>query len=412
MRRLTMTTTACLLILCTGVSGCATTGDAAAPGRTAAAADTCQALRKPFDRARTYVRDQAVAGAVTGALLGALTGAITGDGKGKNIARGAVAGAVTGGVLAYVAAKKQSARDASELQSLIDNDFAAEMGVYSVMAGNLAALGDCRRGQLHALREDLEAGRVDKAQGRVRLDALERAIAQDDVVISAAAQVQSRRVIYYAQAQGVAEGLQETQLSSEAEVVRYLGGDAEVDRYRAQVTLVGGDDETDAARPGAMAPIADSAESAAATRTAYAKASGARVRTQPSTSAAEVTFLAPGTAVQVVGPAKADAAWSEVRHDGKTGFIRSDLLGASRPAKAAAAAPRQAAVANAGTPAPARPARPKGPRLIKVSMPMVAATRPKDRTRQAVAAGRSFADVKKASDAATARSVAYLNGLV
>jgi hypothetical protein len=243
----------------------------------------------------------------------------------------------------------------------------------------------------------LEAGHVDKIQGRAKLDEIERAIAQDDVAISAAAQVQTRRVIYYAQAQGVAEGLQESQIADEAQVVRYLGGEAAVDRYRAQVTVV--DDEDDEDDDGSTT-LASSGE----TRTAYAKASGARVRAQPTTEAAEVVFLKPGTAVQVVGPAQANPAWSEVRHAGKSGFIRSDLLASTRPAKAAAPVIVAAA--------PVKPGRPKGPTLVRVSTPMVAASAPKDRARQAIGARRSFADTRTADKAATLRELEALRRLV
>lgn len=386
-------TTACALALATVLSGCATTSMPAT--QIGGVADSCQPLRKPFDKARNYVRDQAVQGAVAGAAVGLLAGVLAGGDR-RDIAKTTVAGAFTGSVVAYIAARRQNATTVGELQSLIDNDFAPEMGLYSAMAVNLAALGDCRRGQLHALREDLEAGRVDKAAGAARLAEIKQAIDGDDAVISAAAQVQTRRVIYYAQAQGLAEGLKEAQVNDEAKVVSYLGGDAEVDRYRAQVTVLAEEDEPPA--PVRAAPTV--------TTTAYAKASGARIRAQPTTQSAEVTFLKPGAVVQVVGRATADPAWSEVRHDGKTGFIRSDLLTASRQVAAPSAVP-PTVVAK-----PAPPRKPKGPKLIRVSAPTVVAAAPKDRARQALAAHRSFTDVRKADKTAILQAYADIERLI
>ena len=358
-----------------------------------AAADTCAPLRAPFDRARNYVRDKTMQGVAVGVAGGLLATFLAGGHGGGDYLKGAAAGAMFGGLTAYIAAKRQQTQDVAQLQSLVSNDFDPEMQVYSGLASSLARLGDCRRAQVYSIRTEFEAGTITKDVARTRLATVQQAVAADDALVAAAAQVQTQRVGYFARAYGSLSGYSDGQLADDAQAASLVAGN-ETGRYMAPIQVVRVSAPLRPDLPGVEAPAPEPI-------TQYAiPAQGVRLLIEPAIGGSLVALIPQGATVSVTGPAY-DPAWSEVEWNGRHGYVFGATLGDDPPviARAAAKGRKGRAKAKAVAPPPApppvarvRPVRvePKGPQVLKVNTSKLPpAATPQQKVAAAAAAART-----------------------
>jgi outer membrane lipoprotein SlyB len=128
----------------------------------------------------------AAVGAVGGAILGGLIAAAAGGRRGNiatGAAIGAVAGGVTGAAAGYYNARRQQAADQAQLNSVIAGDLAKENAELDRTQLAFNMLMDCRFASAGRVRNDLNTGRISRAQAEA-LMANYRALMQRDVQLA------------------------------------------------------------------------------------------------------------------------------------------------------------------------------------------------------------------------------------
>ena len=282
-------------------------------------ADQCGELRKPFSRIKNYRANQALKGAGLGALAGLATGVLVNSGKSNksSVLPYVFAGAAAGGVIGYVSSKAQQASDRDEVQRAIASDFTGEVDNYDPLAQNIADLGNCRREQIYSVQRDYQTQVIDQAEARKRLALLETWVKKDDQEISGAADKQTERIAYYAQAQRLAEGAKPEDTQSADANYSYYDDAA----LRPAVSVTQSED-------GAAPPPPPVTTPAVATLFVSNK-SGANLRDQPAPNGRKVATIPYRASAEV--RASSVQGWYEVRWNGQTGYASSSLFNGSLP---------------------------------------------------------------------------------
>jgi hypothetical protein len=376
-----------------------------AKAKAAKFADDCAVHRKPFAKIKNYRTNQMLKGALKGALAGLVTGlavnALTPDEyyydkqgrlvkKSKSVLPWVLAGAVGGGVAGYVASRSKAAANREELQALIAADYSKDVQTFSPLAQQLADLGNCRRTQILRVQVQHESGQINAAEGKKRLTLIQKWLAQDDKLISAAAKKQTESVSTYARAVAIADSDDPEKVGTEQEVVTRIESQSAEYAPLIHATYVTGFDPAGASA--APPPLPAVAPPSVYFVTAK---SGARLRTAPSATSAILAVLPHAAAV----PAKlsADGQWYEATWDGKRGYVHRDLLSATGPA-----------VRSAGPAAPPVQAGPPPGRSVKMLRIQRTAAKPRtprDQVRIAVSDGASVRQVRAADKAATSSAL-------
>ena len=353
--------------------------------------DSCVALRKPFQRVKDAARTQVIVGGILGAAGGFLAAKqqhATNDQTTRMILGGMTLGAMAG----YFNARRQQGETAAQLQASVADDFEPRVAMYSKIAENLADLGNCRRGQVFAIQQDYEAHAATVDESRTRLAWVQRWIEEDDVLVSAVAKTQSQRVASYAQAYGLASGMSEAQVTVPSQAISNLG-EAQINRYEGSVAV-------DAASEANGSRAANAGQNGVFR---YAKpAGGARLRSTADTAGAQIAMIPQGAAVEVANTGSGPLGWSEVRWNGKTGFVRNDLLSDKPPS-----------INSPKVAPPSAPPKRSGPRTVLVRpSAKPAPVTPVEHAQAAAAAQRTVERTRQADRTATASALAEAQALL
>lgn len=338
--------------------------------------DECAALRKPFTKMKNRKMTSTVVGAVLGGLVGALAGSqmkkqetyVDKDGnvRVKETNRALEMGLLGAGVGAlggYLSSLEKARNDREALRAALQkqNENRAQ---FSQLPQQIADLGNCRNEQMATIGRQVETGEITPEEGFVRLEKVDKWVADDDRTISKAAGEDTESIISYAQYTAVAV---DGKPAAEVEAA----GDAIIDQYAAQaakfepgvqVVYDGGEafsaeeyarsvaEELPMTEGEAQTAGAGQADEVPFTVAFVSARNGARLREGPSTDTEVVASLPNRKQIEVRPSTVTD--WLEARADALSGFISAPLVSNTRPAEVAVAAPKKpkALPKGAGTP--------------------------------------------------------------
>ena len=143
------------------------------------ASDPCRAQRAVLDQSNDYFVQNLVGRAMVGAALGSLAGALKGRSPGRTAVAGAATGVVTGVASGYWAKQRQQAKNDQQLYASILGDVRRDNEQIDRAQANFDQVVLCRRREADAIRADLAANRIDRAQAQARMAKVRERYEQD-----------------------------------------------------------------------------------------------------------------------------------------------------------------------------------------------------------------------------------------
>lgn len=262
--------------------------------------DPCRSYRATIAEVQTDFRDWAIGGAAIGAITGGILGGLLGDTEGALI--GAAAGGALGGTGGYLAARQRQAQTDAELQAAIEGDAATDSHRVREIKAAVNGLSDCRRDQIAKLRTDYRAGRFTREETRARAAAIEAAMDRDDELISEALGRAGERLKTYADARAEIAGPEDPEPKPPLPEPREV------------------------ALPPETLPLEAETE-------VFVVRERSNVRSAPTTEAAVLGRLDPGSTVMVTGRT-VDGAWYATSYEAQPAFVYASRLDVYQPADA------------------------------------------------------------------------------
>jgi hypothetical protein len=259
--------------------------------------DDCGQYRTQLKGYQSYFFASMMEGAAMGAVLGGLAGyAIGGNATGALV--GAGTGAVIGGVGGYYAAKAKANSSPGALTASVYSDLSNENRQIDGVSGTFRNLKDCRIRSAAQVKRDYRAKRIDQQTAAAKLTKEKEWMLED---------------ISFAESLGAKMNDRGAEYANASDQINKAGG--------------GG-----GSAPPPQAPSGGGGGSGIVAREA------ARVRSEPSTTAAQVTSLSPGEGVTVIDENTPE--WTHIRlRDGREGFVASRLLGSPSSVRTASSGP-------------------------------------------------------------------------
>jgi hypothetical protein len=262
------------------------------------ATDSCSSIREPYvqilERQQEQVAEWAAAGALTGAGAGAAIGAAA-DGSLAGVliglVGGAVAGAAAGAAMGYYANLEERGLQTGALRNAIMQDATQDVRTTDRLLVALQQLNACRLQAVQRVADDIQAGRIDKAEARARLNQIKANVASDNELVAEALDGLQERTGIYVDAMS-RSGAENTDA--------YL---ASIEPYRPQIQA--------ASYTVGRAP------------TAVTLNAQATVRAAPSTASKAMTSLRPGTRVEVIGQ---NDGWAQIDFGAEQGYVLAALV--------------------------------------------------------------------------------------
>ncbi len=267
------------------------------------AGDVCQAYREPIFQSQEHFNEKIVESAVVGALIGAGAGLLFGGKKrGEAAVIGGLAGLTAGLGAGYLRAKAARAKSRQELIGSINSDITRDNYRMTALGKSLRQLNDCRQDQLDRLADDLQAGLIDKATGKTKLEAIRTAIRNDNSLVQEIFGKVDERGTAYVDASAVARDVNKDTMLGAA------------GRYE----------------PTLWTPPPAQTESQPKTETAdtglFVALKNSNVRRAPSVRSDVLGLIPKGKTVTVIADGSQPADWYRVRFSGKDGFVYRTLL--------------------------------------------------------------------------------------
>jgi uncharacterized protein YgiM (DUF1202 family) len=220
-------------------------------------------------------------------------------------------------LIGYLTSIEQKRKNRAELQAALA-EFDQERAQYNGLQQSLADLGNCRNTQIFRVQQQIERKEILPKEGKMRLDLVEKWIAEDDSVIAKAAKMETDSITTFAQAHAVAEGesAENAKASGSAILERYAEGtaahqsDVDVEYIEANVT--------------SLSPVPIPAN-----RRWVTSEKGANVRSQPTKNGQLLGTLAHGTELDV--QSTTDPDWVQIPYQGQSGYVARGLTGDAAP---------------------------------------------------------------------------------
>lgn len=279
--------------------------------------DNCKLYRQPLTDIRKQILGDTAMGAAKGALIAVLA-ARAGHASTATTMFAGVLGGIAGAVIGNIKAKKDAGLDRQSLNTYVDGEFGPRMSPYQHISDQILDLGNCRRGQLFSIQQDLEAQRIGKDQAQLRYQAVMSWLQEDDKTVASLLQGQRERVSAYAQSYAYANGSTEDQVRDPAATLDVVATTVNASAAEDEIVV----NEVGEAPPPPAPPLPEQRYIAAKT--------GAPLRTAPSPKAKQLALVPRGEVVTIVAGQTA-GDWSQVQWTGKQGYIFAQNLGTSAP---------------------------------------------------------------------------------